>query len=169
MKIYKKRHKNIWNAVVLVISVSVVSCTTAKKFEKVKPADVSNLINSKNFTFIAERVNPFRGASRNLTSLYDVELKRDTLISFLPFFGRAYQAPLDPSKGGINFKSTSFSYNITEKSGDEWDIYIEPKDNSDVQTMIFTIFGNGNATLNIQNTHRDPISFYGRIEKNKSD
>lgn len=154
---------------VALLSAFVISCTASKRVEKIKPGDIDNLINSKNFTFIAERVNPFRGASRNLTSLYDVEIKRDTLICFLPFFGRAYQAPMDPSKGGIDFKSTNFSYNITEKSKDEWDIYIEPKDNSDVQTMIFSIFGNGNATLNIQNTHRDPISFYGRIEKNKSD
>ena len=165
----KAKHKNIWMPAVAILSIFVISCTASKRVEKIKPGDIDNLINSKNFTFIAERVNPFRGASRNLTSLYDVEIKRDTLICFLPFFGRAYQAPMDPSKGGIDFKSTNFSYNITEKSKDEWDIYIEPKDNSDVQTMIFSIFGNGNATLNIQNTHRDPISFYGRIEKNKSD
>jgi hypothetical protein len=165
----KAKHRNIWMPAVAILSIFVISCTASKRVEKIKPGDISNLINSKNFTFIAERVNPFRGASRNLTSLYDVEIKRDTLICYLPFFGRAYQAPIDPSKGGINFKSTNFSYNITEKSRDEWDIYIEPKDNSDVQTMIFTLFGNGNATLNIQNTHRDPISFYGRIEKNKSD
>lgn len=165
----KAKYKNIWMPTVAILSAFVISCTASKRVEKIKPGDIDNLINSKNFTFIAERVNPFRGASRNLTSLYDVEIKRDTLICFLPFFGRAYQAPMDPSKGGIDFKSTNFSYNITEKSKDEWDIYIEPKDNSDVQTMIFSIFGNGNATLNIQNTHRDPISFYGRIEKNKSD
>ncbi|MGN6264938.1 MAG: DUF4251 domain-containing protein [Ginsengibacter sp.] len=165
----KAKYKNIWMPAVAILSAFVISCTASKRVEKIKPGDIDNLINSKNFTFIAERVNPFRGASRNLTSLYDVEIKRDTLICFLPFFGRAYQAPMDPSKGGIDFKSTNFSYNITEKSKDEWDIYIEPKDNSDVQTMIFSIFGNGNATLNIQNTHRDPISFYGRIEKNKSD
>ena len=117
MKIYKKRHKNIWSAVVIIISALLISCTASKKLDKIKPTDVSNLINSKNFTFIAERVNPFRGTSRNLTSLYDVEIKRDTLVCFLPFFGRAYQAPLDPSNGGINFKSTSFSYNIQKNQG----------------------------------------------------
>ena len=121
----KAKYKNIWMPTVAILSAFVISCTASKRVEEIKPGDIDNLINSKNFTFIAERVNPFRGASRNLTSLYDVEIKRDTLICFLPFFGRAYQAPMDPSKGGINFKSTNFSYNITEKSRDEWDIYIE--------------------------------------------
>lgn len=153
-------------ASVILIPILLLGCSSSKKVEKLHPEDISNMINARNFTFIAERVNPFRGMSRNLTSLYDVKINRDTLDSFLPYFGRAYRAPIDPSKGGIMFKSLNFSYSVTDKSKDEWQIYIEPKDNSDVQMLIFQIFGNGKATLNIQNTHRDPISFYGHLQKN---
>lgn len=154
-------------ASVILIPLLLLGCSSSKKMEKLHPEDISNMISAKNFTFIAERVNPFRGMSRNLTSLYDVKIKKDTLDSFLPYFGRAYQAPIDPSKGGIMFKSLNFSYSVTDKSKDEWQIYIEPKDNSDVRMFIFQIFGNGKATLNIQNTHRDPISFYGHLQKNE--
>lgn len=153
-------------ASIILIPLLLLGCSSSKKVEKLHPEDISNMISARNFTFIAERVNPFRGMSRNLTSLYDVKIKKDTLDSFLPYFGRAYQAPIDPSKGGIMFKSLDFSYSVTVKSKDEWLIYIEPKDNSDVQQFIFQIFGNGKATLNIQNTHRDPISFFGHIQKN---
>lgn len=151
---------------VLFISVLFLSCTSSKKAEKLHPQDVNNMINSRRFTFIAERVNPMRGASRNLTSVYEVKINKDTIDCYLPYFGRAYQAPMDPSEGGLMFKSLDFSYNITQGSKDEWQIYIDPKDNSQVQQMIFQMFGNGNATLNVQSTHRDPITFYGYIKKN---
>ena len=167
MKIKKILYECRFLAAFIMISFIFFSCSSTKKTEKMNPEIVGSMINAKNFTFVAERVNPFRGTSRNLTSSYDVKITRDTVNSFLPYFGRAYQAPIDPSKGGITFTSLNFSYSVADKSKDEWDIYIEPRDISDVETMIFRIFGNGTATLNVQNTHRDPISFYGHVEKNK--
>lgn len=153
-------------AAILLIPLILLGCSSSKKPQKLHPEDVGNMINARAFTFIAERVNPMRGTSRNLTSVYDVKINKDTVDCYLPYFGRAYQAPIDPSKGGIMFQSLNFSYNVTLKNKDEWEIYIDPKDNSQVQQLIFHVFGNANATLNVQSTHRDPISFYGHIGKN---
>ncbi len=90
------------------------SCTSSSKIAtKPNAVEISNMINSQNFTFVAERVNPLRGSSRPLTSYYDVTVKSDTLNCYLPYFGRAFQAPIDPTKGGLNFKSYNFSYNVT--------------------------------------------------------
>lgn len=154
-------------AAIFLLTVIFSSCSSSKKMEKLHPVDISTMINARAFTFVADQVNPMRGSSRTLTSLYDVKINKDTLDSYLPYFGRAFQAPIDPSKGGIMFQSLNFSYNVTVKNKDEWEIYIEPKDNSEVQQLIFNLFGNGNATLNVQSTHRDPISFYGHIKKIK--
>jgi hypothetical protein len=108
-----------------------------------------------------------RGSSRYLTSRYDVIIKKDSVNCYLPFFGRAFQAPIDPTKGGIHFVSTDFTYNVNRENEDEWQIIMKPKDVSDVQQLLFDIFDNGNATLNVVNTHRDPISFSGHIERTK--
>lgn len=150
-----------------ILSTLFFSCSSSKKATKLNVEDISGMINAGNFTFVAERVNPLRGSSRILTSSYDVLVKKDTINCYLPFFGRAYQAPIDPSKGGINFTSHNFTYNVTVKNNDEWQVYINPKDQQDVQQLLFQIFGNGTATLNVVNTNRDPISFYGHVEKNK--
>jgi hypothetical protein len=74
---------------------------------------------------------------------------------------------MDPSKGGIQFTSTNFSYSVTSNKKDSWIVNITPKDYQAVQQLTFTIFGNGNASLNVTSTSRDPISFSGRIRKNK--
>lgn len=142
-------------------------CSPSKITTKPGVQEIGNMINTSRFTFVAERVNPLRGSSRILTSDYDVVVKKDTVICYLPYFGRAYQAPIDLSKGGLDFKSYNFTYNVTLNNKDEWEVYINPKDNQDVQQFYFRIFGNGTATLNVVNTNRDPISFYGHIEKIK--
>ncbi|HEU5054478.1 MAG TPA: DUF4251 domain-containing protein [Hanamia sp.] len=147
------------------LTIFAVSCSSSRTATKPDLEEISNMVNTHRFTFVAERVNPLRGSSRPLTSYYDAEVRGDTLICYLPYFGRAYQAPIDPSKGGLDFTSHSFSYNVTLNDKDEWQVYIEPKDIQDVQQLYFQIFGNGTATLNVVNNNRDPISFYGHVKK----
>jgi hypothetical protein len=149
------------------VSGILFSCSSSKIVTKPNVEEIGNMIDTHRFTFVAERVNPQRGSSRVLTSYYDVTVKPDTLICYLPYFGRAYQAPVDPSKGGLDFKSYKFSYNVTLKNKDEWQVYISPTDNPDVQQLYFQVFGNGTATLNVVNSNRDPISFYGHVQKIK--
>ena len=151
----------------LLISTLFFSCSNSKKIEKLDNEEITGMLNSQRFVFVAERVNPLRGSSRILTSSYDVTIKNDTIISYLPYFGQAFQAPSNPSKSPLEFTSYKFSYNIKLNNKDDWQVYITPKDYSEVQQLIFEIFGNGTATLNIQNLHSDPISFYGHIEKVK--
>lgn len=151
----------------LLISALFFSCSNSKKIEKLDNEEIIGMLNSQRFVFVAERMNPLRGSSRILTSSYDVTVKNDTLISYLPYFGQAFQAPSNPSKSPLEFKSYKFSYSVKQNNKDDWQVYINPNDNSGVQQLIFEIFGNGTATLNVQSIQRDPISFYGHIEKIK--
>jgi len=149
--------------IAIIISALFISCSSTKPAVKLNAGDIKDMVNNKNFVFIANRVNPLRGRSRQLTTQYDVRVKNDSLQSFLPYFGRAYQAPMDPSEGGIQFTSTNFSYEVTENKG--WDVIIKPHDYNEVQQFLFKIFENGNATLNVTSTNRDPITFNGYVEK----
>ena len=151
----------------LLLSFILFQCTTTKNIEKLTSEDIKSMIDSSRFIFDAERVNPLRGRTRYLTSSYDVVVKKDTVESFLPYFGRAYQAPMDPSKGGIQFTSTDFSYSVQSNSDNKWDVIIKPEDYNDIQEMRFSIFGNGSASLNVTSTHKDPITFTGHIERIK--
>lgn len=143
------------------------ACSSSKKYVKPDKDDVVQMINDHSFTFVAERMQPLRGRQRTLTSYYDMTVKNDTLRSFLPYFGRAFIAPIDPSKGGLEFTSTRFSYEVSPQTKDHWNITISPNDVSEVQQIIFTIYDNGNADVTINSTHRDPISFYGYLQKNE--
>src|SRR5450432_3576138 len=80
-----------------------------------KKAAFKNMVDTQHFLFVAQSVTPLRGQFRNLTSSYDVSISKDTMVCYLPYFGRAYSAPIDPSKGALNFTSTNFSYSVTPR------------------------------------------------------
>lgn len=128
--------------------------------------EIGNWINNRHFIFKANTALPSIGPSRYITNEYDVQLSPDSLISHLPYFGRAYRAPADPSKGGIQFTSTRFEY-IVEIEQEGWSVLIKPVDYSEVQQMFFNISASGMATLHVTSTFRQPIVFNGSIEPRK--
>ena len=97
---------------VLLITVLFTSCSTTQKTTKLNSDEVRNMVDSSRFIFVAERVNPLRGSTRYLTSRYEVAVKKDSVDCYLPFFGRAFQAPIDPSKGGLEFVSTDHALRL---------------------------------------------------------
>jgi len=145
----------------------VVHTATAQKQPSAKAIAVKNAVDSQRYIFHAENVLPLRGSQRFLTSGYDVTVTKDSVISYLPYFGRAYSAPLN-NEGGIQFTSTNFTYAATTRKKGGWEITISTKDAGDVRQLLLTIFENGTASLNVTSNNRDPISFSGTVTKIKS-
>jgi hypothetical protein len=125
-------------------------------------AVVSRIVSEQKYIFKAQTVMPTTGRTRQLNDNYDVSISKDSVSSWLPYFGRAFSAPMDPTRGGIQFTSTDFEYSSAQRN-DGWDITIKPKDTRDVQQLFFTIFKNGTATLRVSSISRQPISFGGHI------
>jgi len=130
-------------------------------------ASLQQAVESKNFIFKAESVTPQRGSTRHLSPEYEIVVKRDTIISFLPYFGRSYSAPVDPSEGGIKFTSSDFDFTMGKKKKKSWEITIKLKDVSDVQNLYFSIFENGNASVRVVSNQRESISFNGNVHEGK--
>jgi hypothetical protein len=149
------------------ISFGSMAQTTKKDRQAKKVADVKEMIENNNYVFHAEFANPMRGGNINLTSEYDLRVGKDTLVAYLPYFGRAYQAPMDPTDGGIHFTSTRFTYTKQQNKKGGWDIYVKPSDAKGVEKMFLSISEDGYASLQVTSSQRDPISFQGYIEKKK--
>jgi hypothetical protein len=127
---------------------------------------VQTMVDSKNYVFEVQSVTPTSGRTRQLTPYYSLKISGDTLVSQLPYFGRAYVAPIDPTQGGFNFTTTSFIYTVNNRKKGGWDVDIKPNDsNIDVREMALTIFENGSANLIITSNNRQPISYYGYIRQ----
>ena len=158
--------KNI-KAFFILFAISLLAGSTMANAQEKGPDEIKRIVESQNYVFRAQWANPQGSISRQLTSEYDLTVSRDTIISYLPYFGRAYVAPINPSEGGIKFTSTKFDYKQAN-NGKSWKIMIKPKDASEVQQLYLDIYDNGKATLQVTSTNRQSISFSGYVEENKT-
>ncbi|MGJ7032866.1 DUF4251 domain-containing protein [Niabella hirudinis] len=172
--------KTIHHSLLIWLSaISILSSCTSQKQTAGTSAAVAEAITTQQYTFVASSVFPTEDSRFNprvlipnasnlyqLTSRYDVRITPDSVIAYLPFFGRSYTAPIDPAKGGIKFTSTKFEYKKTLRKNN-YEIEITPKDNNEVRSLYLTVTPSGFASLRVTNLNRTPISFNGDIEANK--
>lgn len=65
------------------------------------------------YIFYATAVTPLSGRQQFLTSEYTLDVSKDSLVSYLPYFGKAYAVPIGATDGGIKFTATKFDYKMT--------------------------------------------------------
>jgi hypothetical protein len=127
--------------------------------------DVKNLVDSQHYVFKARTAMPLSGRVRNLTYDYDLKVSKTAIVSYLPYYGQAYVAPMDPSKNALDFTSKDFEYTMTPEKKGGWIITIKPRDYKDVQQMTLHISSDGYATLQVISTSRQAISYNGVISR----
>lgn len=168
------KYNKIFTIFTLVAALSIlfISCGTSqsavKKAEKAKLLDEQ--IENLDFKFTAEHAYPQGYQSIHLTSSYDVTLTPNSVKAYLPYFGRAYRAPMSSSEGGIKFESTDFESKVQiGKRPGEWHVTIKTKDTSRPFTLYFHLWNNGTGQLNVTDQDRQSISFKGSIEIRKKE
>ena len=94
---------------------------------------------------------------------------KDSLKAYLPYYGRSYSAPVNPSDGGIKFTSKDFSYKQTRNKKGVYAIQIETKDvKFENYRMTINISENGYASLVVSSINKQPITFNGSVDEVKS-
>lgn len=150
-----------------------LNIAAAQSVRKQKKADkiaaIKKMLDDKHYIFEACYANPLRGGEVFLTTEYNLTITTDTVRGYLPYYGRAFVAPLDPNDGPIDLTLTKFEYTATEGKNGGWEIIIKPlmhdiSNIKDVQLLRLSISANGYASLQVTSTNRDVISFSGNIE-----
>ncbi len=152
------------------LSITVIIFITESVYAQsraAREAVVQRLIDSKTFTFQAESATPMSGGNIRLTSSnYQVIFYKDSLNSFLPYFGTAFRAPYGVTESPLIFSSSDFTSvsNTSKKGGKTIRIKINSPDDPDVITL--SVSASGYGTLQVSSVNRQPISFYGTITSN---
>jgi hypothetical protein len=143
--------------------------TTVKQTDKeAKEAILKEKLDSKHFTFIAQYAQPLGGSQKYLTTEYDLRIRPDSVIAYLPYFGRVYMdAPIYPEEAGIMFTSTKFDYTITDRKKKGYLIVINIADNRRTSRFTFDVSEGGYTNLSVTSNNRDPINFTGYIAEDK--
>ncbi|RQO64206.1 hypothetical protein DBR40_25825 [Pedobacter sp. KBW01] len=168
----------------LILSLAFISFAT-QLFAQTNKETTTRIVGNKNYIFVANTAIPMAnndinkvlmmmpggqgGSSINLSgSQYDVRVTKDSIVAYLPYYGRAFSAPMDPTQGGIKFTSKDFSYTETKNKRGAYTIQINTKDVSkENYRFTINISTNGYASLTATSVNKQPILFNGYLDEPK--
>ena len=172
--------KNLVKILFLAVTLLIpFSCSTQSN---ISPANIASLLESQEFTFMAEHANynldvinvmnslPGGSSSRmmDLDYGYSIEIRKDKLEVTLPYFGRMYTSNMDPDKNSYRFTSKDFTINKKEGKKGSSVFTIVTKDQQNVITINMEVFQNGKAYVWIDSNDRQSFSYDGHIMANNA-
>jgi len=149
---------------VLLLTMAVVACSTLTPAEKEEQArKVNAALDERSYEIEIQMVYPFRGPAKNVTSDWSIRVRNDTLYSYLPYIGRAYNVPYGGGKG-LNFDAPIEEYVDGHWQKDQRRIDFRVVNEEDTYLYSIEVYENGNATINVQARERDRIAFSGILK-----
>ena len=127
--------------------------------------DISTGLAERKFQIDVNQAHPQgRGSTIHLTSSYSVRVSGDTIVSYLPFFGRAYSVPYGGGQG-LNFTGRIVSYESGVTRKGEHIITMGVESSEDVYVYTVSLFDNGSASVGVQPRQRSYIYFTGNYHE----
>jgi len=141
--------------------VGAVACSTLTPAEKEALAKrVNAALDERKYEINVQMMYPMKGLGKNLTSGWSLEVKNDSLFSYLPYMGRAYNVPFGGGKG-LNFNAPIKGYRDGNWQKSLRKIDFSVTNEEDTYHYTIEVYENGNATVNVVARERDAIMFSG--------
>lgn len=139
------------------------SCASQRVVVSYGPQEINTALDSTSYQFVARFVQPASGRMRNLTgATYYLRVTKDKVSADLPYFGRAYSAPIG-GDGGIKFEAADFTYDEAIKKKGRREIRIRVHNSPVVRELFLTVFPDGSADLQVTPSSRQFISYRGEV------
>lgn len=151
------------------ICLTVAMPTTAQNRNEKKARTeraVKEAIAAKQYKINVDRMQPMRGGSRNLTTNYTLEIRNDSVFSYLPYFGVAYNAPHGGGKS-LNFNASITGYTTRALKKGKIQIDFKTRSDEDNYEYRLTIFPDGSTSIHVQPMNKQSISFTGEMDTEK--
>jgi hypothetical protein len=146
----------------LVIAIFAFGQNKQSTKAKILSAKVENSIQSKRYEISVNYVNPMTGKPRNLTPDYSIRISDDSTYVYLPYFGRAYSAPMN-GEGGIRIANLMNNYKVDNNKGKNYSIGFTAKGTDDTYRFSITVWTNGRASVLVTCNNRQAISYNGNL------
>lgn len=140
-----------------------VFAQSKKEMREQKEQAVKERIVSENYKISVNTAFPRRGRNVQLTSPYSVEIRNDSVLSYLPFYGRAYSVPYGGGNGLI-FQAPLTEYIMEMNKKGTAKIKFTTRTPEDKFTFNISIYSNGSAHVHVNMQNRESISFSGEVE-----
>lgn len=148
---------------VFVILLGLFACSPAQKTATTTPAQVMQAVQDQAYQFVATYIQPSGGRQRSITGTYTLNVSKTEVVADLPYIGRAYNAQIGSTDGGVKFQSKDFTYTSEAGKKDSKEITIKTNDTPDRAELFLTVYDNGSASLRVNSVNRQSISYTGEI------
>lgn len=165
--------KNILIITLLMFTVVLVNAQETKKTRKeiraereaLKIEETKSMIENNAFIFVPSQAIPTGMRTVTLTSSFDAKIENDSIICYLPYFGRAHIADYGGTDSPMDFNQPILKYTSEPAKKGSWTIKFNVKNKNDLLNFTFQIQQTGSASLNVTSSNRSFISYYGDIIK----
>lgn len=153
--------------IIAISALTLMGCATqqerAERRELMRSA-VTEAVGKRLLHIDVTSMNTLRYGSRSVTPDFFLELKGDTLLSYLPYLGQAHQAPMISPSQGLHFEAPILSYKLSQKKAHVSQIEIDVKTQEDSYHYRIELYDTGQAYIHVRSQNRDPISFDGHMK-----
>jgi hypothetical protein len=121
---------------------------------------IADQLNNKTFKVMVQWAYPMVGSPVSLTSLYSLEIKGDSVKSYLPYYGRATNIPYGGGKG-LNFEAKITDYKVRFGRRNRAEVHFTSQNEEDTYNFSLLVFLNGSTCITVVSRNRDIINFQG--------
>ena len=148
---------------------TIAACSTLTSAERAerdakRTQAVEKALTERRYKVTVDMVYPRRGQAVNVSSDFSLEVKGDTLVSYLPYFGRAYNVPYAGGGKGLNFTAPIAEYHSTKGRNGATQISIKVINEEDNYTFHLEVFDNGSTSIDLLARERESINYSGTLE-----
>lgn len=155
--------------IAILLGLTVASCKTSANLADYSNENIDSIIKVQDYKFVPTMALPTQMRNVNLSYSFYLKITPTVIESYLPYFGRAYSAPMSHQEGGIQFESKEFDYKIEEKKNKQYEITITTKDTPRRTKFYITTSDKGYTSVRTTEEGRQTISFNGQLEFNESE
>lgn len=160
-------HKRWWLRLAFSMLTAMVlgACATQKVSPALEQA-LMQAVDSRQWHIDISSMNTLRYGARSVTPDFFLELHGDTLHSYLPYLGQAYQAPMTSPSQGLNFEAPVLNYRLKHPRRSLAQMELDVRTDEDLFHYIIIVEASGQAQVRVRSLYRDPISFDGNYVLN---
>lgn len=138
----------------------------SKEEYKAMVADqIQDALMDRHFVIDVSTALPQRGRMMHLSSGFSVEIKGDSIISYLPYFGRAYNVPYGGGKG-LSFTELYQDYRVAHPKSDLTSIYVIVDNKEDVYQYRIDVYDDGESSVEVNSRERERMYYRGSFNLN---
>lgn len=159
-----KRMTYLWLGLCLLWIVFPLSLSAQSKAEKkqMRAQMVKECMDSGVFEIEPRTALTMSGRSIQLSSRYSLKVTKDSVYSYLPYYGRGYSIPYGGGEG-LDFEARTEKYTQNFGKKGNYEIEFSARTREDYYTFRIEVYDNGSSSIHVNMQNKQSIDFIGDL------